>query len=141
MLAWHASGLWCFLCSHLQTNKRWTNEVLMWFGVLLLIKAVPQAWCLCKRHRTKCKRCGLYRRLKVTQDGEGEHKATCCQHLFRIHNISLKIVFLFIYMIRSSNVNWIQCISYCAGATVHVCASPFESYFHIRCSLFITVET
>lgn len=114
MLAWHASGLWCFLCSHLQTNKRWTNEVLMWFGVLLLIKAMPQAWCLCKRHRTKCKRCGLYRRLKVTQDGEWEHKATCCQHLFRIHNISLKIVFLFIYMIRSSNVNWIQCISYCA---------------------------
>ncbi len=130
-------------CVHIskQTNNRWTNEVLMWFGVLLLIKAMPQAWCLCKRHRTKCKRCGLYRRLKVTQDGEWEHKATCCQHLFRIHNISLKIVFIFIYMIRSSNVNWIQCISYCAGAAVRVCASPFESYFHIRCSLFITVET
>lgn len=121
MLAWHASGLWCILCSHLQTNKRRTNEVLMWFGVLLLIKAMPQTWCLCKRNRTECKRCGLYRRLKVTQDGEWEHKATCCQHLFHIHNIGLKIVIIFIYIIRSSNVNWIQCISYCASAVVRVC--------------------
>ncbi len=119
MLAWHASGLWCFLCSHLQTNNRWTNEVLMWFGVLLLIKAMPQAWCLCKRHRTKCKRCGLYRRLKVTQDGEWEHKATCCQHLFRIHNISRKIVLIFIYMFRSSDVNTMhQLLCWCCSPCV-----------------------
>lgn len=58
MLAWHVSGLWCSLCYHLQTNKRRTNEVLMWFEVLLLIKAMPQTWCLCRKHRTECKCCG-----------------------------------------------------------------------------------
>lgn len=144
MSAWHASGLLCFLCSHLQTNKRRTNEVLMWFGVLLLIKAMPQTWCLCRKHRTECKRCGLYRRVKVTQDGGWKHKATCCQHLFHIHYCIPKIVIIFICMIRSSHVSWIKCISYCPGAVVreYVCVcTSFESYFHIRCSLFISVET
>lgn len=134
MSAWHASGLLCFLCSHLQTNKRRTNEVLMWFGVLLLIKAMPQTWCLCKRHRTECKRCGLYRRVKVTQDGGWKHKATCCQHLFRIHNNHLKIVIIFICMIRSSHVNLIKCFSYCPVAVVRECVCALRLLNHISTS-------